>query len=216
MTNDTRTAALQVDIISDVMCPWCYIGYSQLRQAGEKTGVALDIHWHPFELNPQMPPEGQELREHLAEKYGTTSEQSEANRVRLEAIAEEAGVVIRFREGQRIYNTFALHRLMHWAADSGQDGALKLALMKSYFTDNQAMNDHAAMAAVAGAVGLDQARALEILTGDAYSAEVRQKQQFWASHGISGVPAMVFQQRHLVTGAQGADNYAAILTQLTA
>lgn len=207
---------LRIDIVSDVMCPWCFVGYHQLRLAQEQTGIPIEVFWHPFELNPQMAPEGEELREHLMGKYGITVEQSVEARARLEAIGDELNAPIRFTDGKRIYNTFALHRLLYWAAESGQAGALKLALFEAYFTDSKEMNDPQAMADVAAALGVDRARALEILTGDDYAEEVRAKQQFWTFKGISGVPAMVFERQHLVTGAQGVENYASILTQLAA
>ncbi|WP_323779746.1 DsbA family oxidoreductase [Thalassovita sp.] len=206
---------IRVDIVSDVMCPWCFVGYHQLRLAQQQTGIDADIHWHPFELNPDMASEGENIRDHMKRKYGATEQQSVEARERLKAIGEELGARIVFSEDKRIYNTFALHRMIHWAEQAQLGSALKLALLEAYFSDNKTMNDADAMANVAAGVGLDRDRALEILQGNDYAADVRAKQQFWTSRGVTGVPAMVFDKKHLVVGAQGAANYASILQQLS-
>ena len=206
---------IRVDIVSDVMCPWCFVGYHQLRLAQQQTGIDADIHWHPFELNPDMASEGENIRDHMKRKYGATEQQSVEARERLKAIGEELGARIVFSEDKRIYNTFALHRMIHWAEQAQLGSALKLALLEAYFSDNKTMNDADAMANVAAGVGLDRDRALEILQGDDYAAAFRAKQQFWTSRGVTGVPAMVFDKKHLVVGAQGAANYASILQQLS-
>ncbi|CUH68283.1 DSBA-like thioredoxin domain protein [Thalassovita gelatinovora] len=206
---------IRVDIVSDVMCPWCFVGYHQLRLAQQQTGIGADIHWHPFELNPDMVPDGENIRDHMKRKYGATQQQSADARDRLTALGVELGAPITFSDDKRIYNTFPLHRMIHWAEQAQLGSALKLALLEAYFSDNKTMNDADAMADVAAGVGLDRDRALEILQGDDYTAEVRAKQQFWTTRGITGVPAMVFDKKHLVVGAQGVANYANILRQLS-
>ena len=208
------TTPLRIDIVSDVMCPWCIIGYRQLVQALSASGVEHDIHWHPFELNSDMPREGQNLREHLSEKYGATAEQSEQNRKQISQLGADLGFDIQFNPDTRMHNTFNAHQLLHWADSQGRKSDLKLALFKAHFTDGRDLSDDAVLAAVASEIGLDEVEALAVLKDQRFATEVRQVQQFWIKQGISGVPAMVFDRQHLVTGAQGVENYQSILTQL--
>jgi predicted DsbA family dithiol-disulfide isomerase len=209
-----QTTPLRIDIVSDVMCPWCVIGYRQLAIALEATGVDHEIHWHPFELNPNMPATGQDMREHLVEKYGTTPEQSDANRANMTARGEELGFVFRFKDGFRMHNTFNTHQLLHWADGQDRKHDLKQALFAAHFTDGRDLSDGAVLIDVADEIGLDRAEATAVLADQRFAAEVRQEQQFWTQQGISGVPAVVFDRQHLVTGAQGIDNYQRILNQL--
>ncbi len=208
------TTPLRIDIVSDVMCPWCIIGYRQLAQALEATGTAHDIHWHPFELNPDMPPEGQNTREHIIEKYGSTAEQSAQSRAQMTALGTELDIDFRFTEDMRMHNTFNTHQLLHWADTLGRQHDLKMALFTAHFTDGRDLSDKAVLADVAGETGLDRDAALAVLEDQRFASEVRQEQSFWIKQGIRGVPAMVFDRQHLVTGAQGVENYSNILKQL--
>ncbi|MDW4499450.1 DsbA family oxidoreductase [Sulfitobacter sp. D35] len=213
-TQPEPASALRIDIVSDVMCPWCIVGYRQLEAALAETGIAAQVRWHPFELNPQMPPEGQNLTEHITEKYGATPEQSRENRNRLTALGADLGITFRFSEDSRIVNTFAAHQLLDWAEDAGLQHALKLALFEAHFTQGRDVSDPTVLAAVAGEVGLDEVEAAQILASDQRAARVREKQGFWTSRGISGVPSMVFEGRYLVTGAQGTETYAGLLRRV--
>lgn len=205
---------LRIDIVSDVMCPWCVIGYRQLAIALEANSVDHEIHWHPFELNPNMPAEGQDMREHLVEKYGTTPAQSDENRAKMAAYGEELGFAFRFDDGFRMHNTFNTHQLLHWANEQDRKHDLKQALFTAHFTNGRDLSDNAVLADIAAEIGLDRAEAAAVLADQRFAAEVRQEQKFWTQNGISGVPAMVFDRQHLVTGAQGVDNYKSILNQV--
>jgi len=207
-------AKLRVDIISDVVCPWCIIGYRQLEEALERTGTEIDLHWHPFELNPNMPPEGQNIREHVAEKYGATAEQSAKTRAQMKELGESLGFTFSYNEDSRIVNTFQAHQLLHWANELGREHDLKMAFFTRYFTEGDDVSDTAILLEAVSEIGLDRDEAKAVLDDGRYAEAVREREEFWTSNGISGVPAMVFNQRHLVIGAQGADNYASILTQL--
>jgi predicted DsbA family dithiol-disulfide isomerase len=210
----THANKLRIDIVSDVVCPWCIIGYRQLAQALEATGTAHEIHWHPFELNPDMPAEGQNLRDHVAEKYGTSKEQSEDSRVRMTEVGADVGFEFRFADDMRMHNTFNLHQLLHWADQQGRMHDLKQALFTAHFTNRRNLSDDSVLADVAADVGLDRAAALAVLEDQRFAAEVRTAENTWINQGISGVPAMIFNRRHLVTGAQGVENYTRILQQL--
>lgn len=207
---------LQIDIVSDVMCPWCVIGYTQLAKALEDTGTPHVIHWHPFELNPQMPAEGQNMREHLAEKYGSTTEQSNANREAMTRAGAELGFEFRFTDDMRMHNTFNVHQLMHWADQQGRKHDLEMAFFSAHFTDGRNLSDNAVLADVAAEIGLDRSEALAVLADQRFAADVRKAEQYWTGHGIRGVPAVIFNQRHLVSGAQGVETFTDILKQLAA
>lgn len=212
MTNPSQP--LRIDIVSDVMCPWCIIGYRQLATALEATATAHEIHWHPFELNPEMPPEGQNTREHIIEKYGSTPEQTAQSRAQMTALGDDLKIEFRFTEDMRMHNTFNAHQLLHWAEAQGRKHDLKMALFTAHFTDGRNLSDDAVLAHIAGEIGLDRAEALAVLEDQRFASNVREVQNFWLEQGIRGVPAMVFDRQHLVTGAQGVENYTSILNQI--
>ena len=212
----TTPAPIRVDIVSDVVCPWCVIGYRQLAKAAEDNGTPLEVYWHPFELNPQMAEDGENLREHLAAKYGTTPEGSREARARLTQLGADLGFTFDYADDMRMYNTFRAHQLIDWAAGQGRVHEMKQALFAAFFTGREDVSDIHVLADVAASVGLDRAQALSVLESGALAGAVREKQRFWTSRGITGVPAMIFERQHLVTGAQGEENYARILNHLLA
>ncbi|WP_299149227.1 DsbA family oxidoreductase [uncultured Tateyamaria sp.] len=205
---------IEVDIVSDVMCPWCIVGYRQLEQALGATGMGARVRWHPFELNPQMPPEGQNLTEHITEKYGSTPAQSAQTRAHLQDLGKDLGITFAFSEDTRIVNSFAAHQMLDFALAQGVQHPLKLALFEAYFTRGRDVSDPDVLLDMGETVGLDRTAAAEMLASGALVDSVREKQAFWTSRGISGVPSMVFGGKYLVTGAQGADTYAQILQKV--
>ncbi|MEL6420052.1 MAG: DsbA family oxidoreductase [Pseudomonadota bacterium] len=210
---DSAPEIVDVDIVSDVMCPWCIVGFRQLEQALGLTGMGARVRWHPFELNPTMPPQGQNLAEHIAEKYGSTAEQSAKNRQYLRALGENLGIQFKFTEDSRIVNTFLAHQLLDFALSQGRQHPLKLALFEAHFTEGRDVSDTETLIEVAASVGLDPEAARNALETQARADTVREKESFWTSRGISGVPSMVFNSKYLVTGAQGVENYTQILRQ---
>ncbi|GGE98991.1 frnE protein [Stappia taiwanensis] len=205
-----------MDIVSDVVCPWCVIGYHQLAKAVEETGIAVEIHWHPFELNPRMAEEGENLREHLAAKYGTTPEGSRKARARLTEMGAVLGFEFNYADDMRMWNTFRAHQLIDWAEEQGRAHAAELALFAAFFTRRENLADPTVLADVAAEIGLDRDAARAMLEGGERAERVRERETFWLERGVQGVPAMIFEQRHLVTGAQGEETYARILNQLSA
>lgn len=211
---------LKIDFVSDVSCPWCAVGLASLETALQrlKGEVSADLHFQPFELNPGMPPGGQDITEHLTQKYGTTPEQQKAAR---EAIRQRgADVDFEFREQgrDRIYNTFNAHRLLHWAAleGAGRQHALKKALLKAYFTDGRSPEEAATLLAAAAEAGLDTARASQVLAGNEFEREVRESEAFFQEHGIHSVPAVIINDRHLIQGGQPPHVFEAALRQIAA
>ncbi|WP_422047969.1 DsbA family oxidoreductase [Shimia sp.] len=207
---------IRIDIVSDVVCPWCIVGYRQLMKAAETTGVEIETYWHPFELNPDMVPEGENLRDHIMRKYGSSAEQSEDSRKRLSDIGSELDIAFAWTETSRIYNTFDAHQLIHWASEQGKARSLKLALFDAYFIEGRDVSDRNLLIEVAQSLGLDGEEATAVLEDQRFSDVVREKERFWTSRGVSGVPTMIFDAKHATSGAQGVAVFANILTQLAA
>jgi predicted DsbA family dithiol-disulfide isomerase len=209
---------MKIDFVSDVSCPWCIIGLRALEDALARTSDVVDaeITFQPFELNPQMGKDGQNIGEHIAEKYGATPEQSAANRATIRERAADLGFTMAMGADSRIYNTFDAHRLLHWAELEGKQADLKRALFQAYFTDQQDPSDHAVLVALAEKVGLDRARAAEILESDAYAREVRAAEQLWQSRGISSVPAIIINDRHLISGGQPTELFERAIRDIAA
>lgn len=180
------------------------------------TGVTGKLRWHPFELNPLMSPEGQNLTEHMAEKYGASAAESQENRARLQRLGADLGIAFNFTDHSKIVNTFQAHQLLDWAEGYGKQHPLKLALFEAYFSDGLDLSDADVLILVARSVGLDAAESSTVLASEAHAQSVREKQQFWTDRGISGVPAMVFGGKYLLTGAQGTPTYADVLRKVQA
>jgi predicted DsbA family dithiol-disulfide isomerase len=211
---------LKIDFVSDVSCPWCAIGLASLERALERLEgqAAAELHFQPFELNPSMPPEGQDITEHLTQKYRTTAEQQAAAR---DGIRQRgAGVGFEFRkEGRgRIWNTFDAHRLLHWAGleDGAGQIALKKALFKAYFTEGRSPADPQVLLECVRAAGLDTERAAQVLASGEYANEVREREEFYTSHGIHAVPAVIVNDRHLIQGGQPPEVFEQALRQIVA
>jgi predicted DsbA family dithiol-disulfide isomerase len=198
------TKPMKIDFVSDVSCPWCVIGLKGLETALERVGdlVSAEIHFQPFELNPNMPSEGQNLTEHVGQKYGSTAEQSAAAREMIRARADELGFTIAMSGEARIYNTFDAHRLLHWAGIVGGQAALKHALFEAYFTLGQNPGDVEVLVAAAQKAGLDGEAAREVLKTGAYAEEVRADERRWREEGVTAVPAIVINDRYLISGGQ--------------
>ena len=209
---------LRIDLVSDVVCPWCVIGFKRFEKAlVDRAGeIELELHWHPFELNSHMPPEGQDLREHLAQKYGTTREQSQAARTRLMDIGESLGFAFNYADEMRMVNTFRAHQLLHWAGEQGRQTELKLELFAAFFSAGEDVNDEAVLVTTAERAGLDGKQAAEILADGRYAQAVRDDQRQWLEQGIQAVPTFIINQQHMVQGAQEAEAFGRMLDKLLA
>ncbi|MBG6219903.1 MULTISPECIES: DsbA family oxidoreductase [unclassified Janthinobacterium] len=210
--------AIRIDFVSDVSCPWCVIGLKALEQALDTLHgtVQAEIHFQPFELNANMPPEGEDISEHIARKYGSTAEQMAQSREAIRVRGEQLGFTFAMDQRGRIYNTFDAHRLLHWAQIEGRQKALKMALFDAYFTQGQNPSSHELLLAVAGQAGLDSVKAAEVLASDAYADEVRAQQQFYQQNGINSVPAVIINERHLISGGQPPEVFEQALRQIIA
>ena len=211
-------ATLRIDFVSDVACPWCAVGLGALQAALARVapGITAELHFQPFELNPQLGPEGQDTMEHLTEKYGITAEQARANA----EVIRERGAAVGFTfdpdRRSRVWNTFDAHRLLHWAEIEGtaQQLALKQALLKAYLSDGENPSDHAVLVRLAGEVGLDTDRARAILASDEFAAATREREQHFLDAGIHSVPAIILNHRHLIAGGQPVEVFEQALRQM--
>lgn len=210
---------LRIDIVSDVVCPWCIIGLKQVEKALTLIGqdIAAETYWHPFELNPNMPPEGEDTAEHIARKYGSTPEQSRANRNRLSDIGNSVGFAFHYGEGMRIYNTFNAHKLLTifgsergWRAQT----ALKMALFTAYFQERRDVSDIDVLCDIAEAQGMDRTIALAWIHDAALTTSVRAEMAHWTDQNITGVPAIIFDQKYMVPGAQSAETFADVINKV--
>ena len=207
---------LRIDIVSDVVCPWCIIGYKQVEQALTMldTPVDAEFWWHPFELNTNMPPEGQDVAEHIQQKYGSTPEQSKANRQRLGEIGASLGFEFGQQPDRRIYNTFKAHKLLHITGhEQGwrKQTELKLALFAAYFQQGCDVSDETVLLDVAQSVGLNRDASKAWLADAALTETVRAQQAHWLDQNITGVPAIIFDQQFMVPGAQSAEAFAGVI-----
>jgi len=210
--------ALHIDFVSDVACPWCAVGLASLERALQNLAgeVEVELAFQPFELNPQMGPEGQDVTEHITQKYGSTSEQQAKNRAAIGQRGAEVGFEFRKEGRGRIWNTFDAHRLLTWAGEHGGTGQrdLKMALLKAYHGEGKSPADTAVLLDVVESVGLDRAAAKEVLESGRYADEVRQAEQHFQQLGIHAVPSVIVNNKHLIQGGQPPEVFEQALRQL--
>ena len=207
----------KIDIVSDVMCPWCVVGYKNLETAlGElKDEITAEITWHPFELNPDMPVEGQDLNQHLQQKYNLTEQQGDQNRKNMFEAGQRAGFTFNF-DGKRIMiNSFDLHRLLTWAREEGKQTELKLAFFEAHFTDLKYLNQEETLLDVVASVGLDKETARHILQSEKYAQEVSQEQNQFKQLGITSVPTFIINDKYALTGGQPSESFVEAFKQIS-
>ncbi|WP_426701891.1 DsbA family oxidoreductase [Rhodanobacter sp. Col0626] len=218
MSTSNSPVPVRIDFVSDVSCPWCAVGLASLQQALTRLDgeVTAEIHFQPFELNPQMPPEGEDSTEHLVRKYGSSAQQVDANREAIRERGAALGFTFNMDRRTRVYNTFDAHRLLHWAELEGRHIALKQALLRAYFTDGEDVSAHDTLLRLAGEVRLDADRARQILSSDEFAEDVRAQEEFFMSRGIHSVPATIINGQHLISGGQPPEAFEQALRQIAA
>ncbi|NQZ01255.1 MAG: DsbA family oxidoreductase [Bdellovibrionales bacterium] len=207
--------AIKVDIVSDIVCPWCAVGYFRFKQAAEDLAADVEVHWHPFELNPQMPPGGQNLREHLAQKYGTSLNGSIEARKRITELGAQVGFQFNYFDEMKMYNTIRAHQILHFSRKYGLQMPLKLQLFRDYFTNGKEMDSDTILKRSAVQTGLPEHETEQVLRENLYYADVKNEIDDYRFKGITGVPAFIFNEKHLVTGAQETDTFKQILKELS-
>ncbi|NIY92229.1 DsbA family oxidoreductase [Vibrio diazotrophicus] len=209
--------SLRIDIVSDVVCPWCIIGYKRLQAALKliSNEIQAEIHWHPFELNPTMHEGGENLRDHLARKYGTTKEASIEARQTLTQLGAEVGFHFNFYEEMRIYNTRKAHQLLMWANQHHKQSELELALFDAYFCQEKRVDDDNVLIQIAVDAGLNEAECRQVLHDESWAKAVASTEQQWLQAGIHAVPAIIIDQKHLVSGAQTTERLVELLKSIS-
>jgi predicted DsbA family dithiol-disulfide isomerase len=209
---------MRIDFVSDVSCPWCAIGLKSLQQALQRVSAEIeaDIHFQPFELNPGMKAEGQDIAEHITEKYGSTPAQLAQSQETIRQRGASVGFVFDMDKRSRIYNTFDAHRLLHWAEGQGaqQQLALKEKLLNAYFTQGLDPSNHDVLLDAAGEAGLDVQQARAVLESNVFADDVRQAEYYWQRAGIRSVPAVIVNERHLISGGQPPEVFEQALRQI--
>ena len=207
---------IKIDIVSDVVCPWCVIGYKNLQTAIDELNISdkVELQWQPFELNPNMPPEGQDLREHVAEKYGSSREESEKSRINIQARGAEVGFQFNFFDEMKIVNTRDAHILLEYAHDFDKQTELKLRLFSATFTDQKDVSNRDTLLNEIALLGLDVDQAKARLENAHYRDEIVQHERIWQDAGISAVPAVVFNRTSAMSGAQPVEAYKEALMEL--
>ena len=214
----TDPVSLRIDFVADVVCPWCAIGLASLDAALQRLQgeVEAEIHFQPFELNPQMPPEGESIAEHLQRKYGMSDAQVAESQESIRRRGAELGFAFDMGKRSRIYNTFDAHRLLHWAGIEGRQRELEHALLRAYFGEGRNVSNRDTLVEIATGAGLDAERAAAILASDEYATVVREAEEFFLRNGISGVPAIIIEQKHLISGGQPVEVFERALREIAA
>lgn len=207
---------MKIDFVSDVTCPWCAIGLHSLERALQRLDgeVSVELHLQPFELNPDMPPEGEDLARYVARKYGSSAEELAERQALIRSRGAEVGFT--FGPRTRVWNTFDAHRLLHWAGLEGRQLELKRALLAAYHTHGENPGSHEVLLRLAGEAGLDSGRARAVLESGQYAAEVREKERRWQSLGIHSVPSVIVDGRHLIQGGQPVGVFEQALREIAA
>lgn len=207
---------IKIDIVSDVVCPWCIIGYKRLEKTIIEMGIEdqVTIEWQPFELNPYMPKEGQDLREHISEKYGSNEQQQDESQQRMTQAGAELDFTFNYNQEMRMVNTFEAHVLLDYAAQFGKQTELNLALIAFFFTDQKDVSKREVLREAMLKVGLNADEGLSKLDDKTVEKDVRDKQQYWKDMGVNSVPTVVFNRKSAVTGAQPVETFKNILKEL--
>ncbi len=208
---------LKIDIVSDVVCPWCTVGYKHLQRAITELNIEdqVEIEWQPFELNSNMPEEGQDLVEHITQKYGSTKEQQSASRQRLVEAGANVDFEFDYFEGMRVVNTFDAHILLEYAKKFGKQTELKMRLTTAYFSERKDVSKKEVLKQALLDVGLNAEEGLANLTNDDARFEVKRNKQYWQNLGVNSVPTIVFNRKEAVTGAQPIDVFKGLLEKFT-
>ena len=208
---------LKIDIVSDVVCPWCAVGYANLSSALDTLSQKIDanIQWHPFQLNPYMPKQGQAIDEHLSEKYGLDAIQLKQNQQHLVEVGEKAGIEFNFNQRSRIFNTLDCHVLLDFAQNQNKQTQLKLALFKAYFGEGLNVSDQTVLIKAAVSVGLEQQEVENALADETLREKVKAEEEKYKSLGINSVPAFIVNDQYLISGGQPVESFVQALTEIS-
>lgn len=208
---------IKLDIISDVVCPWCVVGYKHLEAAINELNLQdkVEIEWQPFELNPDMPAQGEDVREHVARKYGSSREDSDRARANIKKLGAEYGFDFNYFEGIKIVNTFDAHVLLDYAGQVGKQTELKMRLFSAFFTEEKDISKQDVLINEAKAVGITVEQSQKALVDGEIRKRIKALETQWQGMGVSGVPTVVFNRTSALTGAQPKETFKQVLNELT-
>ncbi|MFT6112605.1 MAG: putative DsbA family dithiol-disulfide isomerase [Bacteroidia bacterium] len=212
------SSKIKIDVVSDVVCPWCIVGYKRLEKAIAELDIAdkIELEWQPFELNPAMPTEGENINEHLTKKYGSSAEDNARNRANLTSLGAAEGFTFDFYDAMRMVNTRGAHVLLDYAKESGKQTALNIRLITAFYSERKDVSDRAILSEELKTVGLNVEEGLARLDATNSKADIHTKETYWQEMGVSGVPTVVFNRTSALTGAQPLETYKQVLTELVA
>jgi predicted DsbA family dithiol-disulfide isomerase len=207
---------MKLEVFSDTICPWCYVGFARLQQAlAERPGVAVEVGWLPFELNPDLPPEGEDRRSYMLRRFGDVNRFAAGQR-QLEEMGATLGIDFQFERITRAPNTRRSHALIRWAGESGPalQNEVKGRVLRAHFTEGRDIADPEVLADLGAAAGLDRAAALRALDEPARRTEIEGLEAQAHRWGISGVPTFIFERRHAFSGAQPLEVFLGAIDQV--
>ncbi len=209
---------IQIDIVSDIACPWCAIGYARLQKAMEQLVPEYEfiVQWHAFELNPHHSGKGEPILPALAKKYGRSEEEMRANQNNMMTIAKELGLNFDKIQERLTCNTFDAHRLVKWAGEQNMQTAMKQILFDVYFGKAMDVSDHNVLLHCVDTLGLDAVKAKQVLESDQYIVAVREDETTYQQMGITSVPAFIINKQYLISGAEEPDNFVQALQEISA
>lgn len=207
---------IRIDVISDVVCPWCIIGYKRLEKAIDEMGIQdkIELEWQPFELNPDMPAEGENIIEHISRKYGSSLEDQKKSQAYMTEMGAELDFQFNYNNEMNVVNTLDAHILLDYAKEQGKQTALNLSLVKAFFTDGKDISKKEILTEALKSVDLNVEEAMLILDDLETRERVKNKEIFWTSRGVSSVPTVVFNSTSALNGAQPVNVYKQVLTEL--
>ncbi len=208
---------MQIDIISDTVCPWCYIGKQRIDAAlAALPDIEFDVRWRPYQLNPDMPAEGMNRKDYMALRFGSSNGGGKKNPVyqRMQEAAEQDGIALNFDKVERMPNTLDSHRLMKWASGADCEGEMAEILFRRYFTDGEDISDHAVLVEAAKEAGMDGELVAQLLASDADKDAIREEDMMAREMGITGVPGFLIDQKFLIPGAQDTQDIVRIIAKM--
>lgn len=208
---------VQIDIVSDIACPWCAIGYARLERAMEQLGPEYEftVQWHAFELNPAHSGKGEPILPALAKKYGRSEEEMRANQSQMMTIAKDLGLNFDKLQERLTANTFDAHRLVKWAGEQGQQTAMKQALFEAYFGKGMDVSDQDVLLSIVEGLGLDRAKTKQVLESDQFNTAVREDEAQYQRAGVTSVPAFIINGKYLISGAQEPDAFVQAVQEIS-
>jgi len=207
---------IKIDLVSDIVCPWCVIGYKRLEKAIDELGIQdkVEINWKPFELNPNMPVEGQNIQEHLTEKYGSSIDDQLKSQEQMTALGDELGFKFDFYQNMNLFNTRDAHILLDYATDFGKQTELNLRFVTAFYSERKDISNRKTLLDEVESIGLNRIEAEKKLNSEEAKYNVIQEEDYWKNLGVTSTPTFVFEDKSAIPGAQPVEVFKNALTEM--